>query len=343
MAGPQIALVVVPSGEEQYIDKYGRINVRFMWDRTTGSNKTDNTWVRVSQSWASNGYGTYFWPRGGDEVLVEFIDGDPDEPVVVGSVYNGSNMPKYALPDMQTRSGIVTRSTKGGAAANANELRFEDKMGSEQIFINAEKDLDLYVENDRRTHVLGQDSLIVDKNQLQTVTGDYHRQVTGKTVETIGGTQDLTVTGAVTHKYTAGQGLDIGGDSNSKIGGKQGVKVTGAVSHDFGDNLSLKIAMNHAHKVGMNYALDAGMEAYLKAGMAITIEAGMELTLKAGSGFINIGPSGVAISGPLVLINSGGAAGSGTAGTITPPDDPAAPATPTDPDKADDGTKGGKM
>lgn len=344
MAGPQIAVVVTPGGEEQYMDKLGRINVRFLWDRSvTGTNSTDNTWVRVSQSWASRGFGTYFWPRVDDEVLVAFIDGDPDEPVVVGSVYNGNALPKYALPDMQTRSGIVTRSTKQGGAANANELRFEDKKGSEQIFINAEMDMDINVENDSRRHVIGQDSLFVNKDQLEHVEKSYHRSIAGDSVEAITGKQDLTITGAVTHKYNAAHGREIVGDSLEKIGGKQGVKITGAVAHQYEDNLSLKVGLNHGEKVGMNYALDAGMEAYIKGGMSVTIEAGMELTLKGAGGFITIGPAGVAISGTMVLINSGGAAGAGSPPQITEPDAPAAPASPIDPDIADDGTKGGKM
>lgn len=343
MYGPQIALVVAPNGEEQYIDKYGRINVRFMWDRTGGMNATDNTWVRVSQSWASRGFGAYFWPRMDDEVLVGFIDGDPDEPVVLGSVYNGNALPKYVLPDMQTRSGIVTRSTKGGSADNANELRFEDKKGSEQIFINAEKDIDVYVENDSRRHTLGQDSLIVDKNQLEKVGGSYNRSIGGDSIEAISGKQDLKISGQVSHEIDGTYGRTIGGDALEKISGKQGLKVTKEVAHEYEDKFSLKVGMDHGEKVGMNYALEAGMNAYIKGGMNVTIEAGMELTLKGAGGFITIGPAGVAISGTMVLINSGGAAGAGSPPQITEPDAPASPAQPADPDKADDGTKGGKM
>ena len=343
MIGPQNAIVVTPDGEDNYIDKYGRVNVRMLWDRTTSAHGTDNTWVRVAQPWAGPKTGAYFWPRLGDEVLIQFVEGDPDDPILMGSVYNASAMPKYALPDMSTRTGIFTRSLKAGGADNANELRFEDKAGSEQIFINAEKDLDLMVENDRRTHVKGQDSLIVDKDQLETITGNYNRQIKGNQVEAITGTQDIAVTGAVSQKYSAAHGVDVGGDSLSKIGGKQGVKVAGAVSHEYDDSLSLKIGMNHGEKVGMNYAVDAGMGAYLKAGISMVLEAGVELTLKAGAGFITIGPTGVMISGPMVMINSGGAAGAGSPPTIVPPDAPTAPAAPKDPDKADDGTKGGKM
>jgi type VI secretion system secreted protein VgrG len=303
--GPQTAKVVAPGGEDMYIDKYGRVCVQFFWDRTRSPNTIDNTWVRVAQNWAGNGWGIYFWPRIDDEVVVQFLNGDPDNPVVAGSVYNGVNMPKYALPDHSTRSGLYTRSSKGGSAANANELRFEDKKGSEQIFLNAEMDMDHRTEHDHRRWVGNNDSLFVKENQTEQVGGDVNREIKGNQVEKVDGKLDLGVSSDITAKTDG--------------------------------NLSVKVGSNHAEKTGMNYSLDAGMEAYIKAGMSIVIEAGMELTLKAAGGFINIGPAGVAISGTMVLINSGGAAGSGSAGTVNDP------ATPNAPDIADDGTKGGAM
>jgi type VI secretion system secreted protein VgrG len=259
----------------------------------------------VAQQWAGNGWGTYFWPRLNDEVIVEFLNGDPDNPVIVGSVYNGVNVPKYALPDHSTRSGILTRSSKGGGAANANELRFEDKTGSEQIFLNAEKDMDHRTENDNRRFVGGKDSLLVKGDQIEEVDGKVHRLTKGDSVEQIQGNSDVEVKGNLTEKVD--------------------------------QNCTLNVGMSQSEKVGQNYSLDSGMEIYLKAGMSVVIEAGMELTLKAAGGFINIGPAGVAISGTMVMINSGGAAGSGSAGNVP------SPKTPEAPDTADDGSKGGKM
>jgi type VI secretion system secreted protein VgrG len=302
--GPQTAMVVTPQGEDLYLDKQGRVCIQFFWDRLRKSNTIDNTWVRVAQPWAGNGWGTYFWPRVNDEVVVQFLDGDPDKPVVSGSVYNGVNMAKYALPDMSTRTGIVTRSSKSGTADNANELRFEDKKGSEQIFLNAEMDMDHRIENDSRRFVGGKDSLMVTGNQLEQITGDRHTEVKGATVDKIGKNLDL----------------DVGTDVNGKVG----------------QNFSLNVGQNMGEKVGMNYALDSGMEVYIKAGMSVVIESGLELTLKGAGGFINIGPAGIAISGTLVMINSGGAAGAGSPPQLTPP------GPPTKPDEADDGSKGGK-
>ncbi|WP_263385465.1 type VI secretion system Vgr family protein [Granulicella arctica] len=303
--GPQTAMVVTASGEDIHLDKLGRVCVQFFWDRLRAANTVDNTWLRVAQPWAGSGWGTFFWPRVKDEVIVQFINGDPDNPIVVGSVYNGVNMPKYALPDMSTRSGLVTRSSKGGAAANANEIRFEDKKGSEQIYLNAEMDMDHRIENDHRRYVGGKDSLIVKGAQYDDITGDRHSNMQANLVEKIGQKADL----------------DVGTDMNHKIG----------------QNYSLKVGQNHGEKVGMNYAVDAGMEVYVKGGMTVVIESGMALTLKGAGGSITIDAMGVSITGTMVLINSGGAPVAGSPATLT---DPGAP---TAPDQADDGTKGGKM
>jgi type VI secretion system secreted protein VgrG len=302
--GPQTAMVVAPSGEEMFIDKLGRVCVQFFWDRDRKPNTIDNTWVRVAQPWAGSGWGTFFWPRLKDEVVVQFLNGDPDNPVVTGSVYNGVNVPKYALPDHSTRSGLVTRSSKGGSAQNANELRFEDKTGSEQIFLNAERDMDHRTENDNRRFVGGKDSLIVKGSQDEEVDADRHANIKGNTVDKVGGNSDL----------------NIASNLNQKVG----------------SNYSLQVGQNHGEKVGQNYAMDAGMQVYIKAGQTVVIESGMNLCLKGAGGFITIGPSGIAISGTMVMINSGGAAVPGSPASLTAPGDPTAP------DQADDGSKGGK-
>ena len=304
--GPQTAVVVGPSGEEIYIDALGRIKIRFFWDKQNARNSiTDTTWVRVAQSWAGNGWGAYFWPRVNDEVVVQFLNGDPDNPVITGSVYNGVNVPKYALPDNSTRSGLVTRSSKGGTAQNANELRFEDKKGSEQVYLHAEKDMDVSIEHDRRISVGNNDSLIVQVNQSEQIGSNFNRQIKSNSVEQIGGNSDL----------------GISGNQTEQVGG----------------NHSLNVGSNQSIQVGSAYSMNANNTVYINAGMNVVIQAGMELSLIGSGGFITIGPSGVAISGTMVLINSGGAAGSGSAGS-TP-----SPAAPAAPDTADDGSKGGAM
>ena len=304
--GPQTALVVGPEGEEIYLDALGRVKVQFFWDKKNARKSTvETTWVRVAQSWAGNGWGAYFWPRVNDEVVIQFLNGDPDNPVITGSVYNGVNMPKYALPDNSTRSGLVTRSSKGGSAQNANELRFEDKSGSEQVYLHAEKDMDVSIEHDRRISVGNNDSLIVQNNQSEQIGSNFNRQIKSNAVEQIGSNSDLSV----------------GSNLTEQVGG----------------NHSLNIGSNQSVQVGSAYSMVANNTVYINGGMSVVIEAGMELSLIASGNFITIGPAGVAISGTMVLINSGGAPGSGTAGTIS------SPATPAAPDTADDGSKGGAM
>src|SRR5258705_8655206 len=284
--GPQTAVVVGKSGEEIWVDKYGRIKVQFYWDRQGKQDENSSCWVRVSQPWAGKTWGAISIPRIGQEVIVSFLEGDPDRPIITGRVYNADQAVPYELPDNQTRSTLMTRSSKGGGSANYNEIQFEDKAGSEQLFIIAEKDMDHRVENDYREYVGNDRSLIVKGKQSEKVEGDRHSQVTG--------------------------------NHNAKIG----------------QNLSLQVGQSLNEKSGANFAHEAGQEIHLKAGMTVVIEAGMQLSLKASGNFIDIGPSGGSISVTMVMINSGGAAGSGRGSS---------PKDPVDPNEADDGSKGTKL
>ena len=191
--GPQTAIVVGPPGEEIYTDDLGRIKVRFPWDRKVPGRSTDmpddkaTCWIRVAQMWAGNGYGTMFIPRVGMEVVVDFLEGDPDKPIAVGCVYNGINKPPYALPGEATKSTIKTLSSKGGGGTN--ELRFEDKKGSEELFIQAQKDFNVNVKASKhegiggnsdlkiggygRTYIKGEHDLRVDADSSTFVVGDF--------------------------------------------------------------------------------------------------------------------------------------------------------------------------
>jgi type VI secretion system secreted protein VgrG len=159
--GPQTAVVVGPAGEEIYTDQYGRVKVQFFWDRQGKFDENSSCWVRVSENWAGKNFGVVFHPRIGQEVIVEHLEGDPDRPIITGRVYNAVQMPPYPLPGQQTRSGIKTRSSKGGSASQSNELYFEDQSGSEDIYFHAQKDFhrvvenhdDLQVHNDQTIHV----------------------------------------------------------------------------------------------------------------------------------------------------------------------------------------------
>ena len=341
--GPQTAKVVVASGEEIHLDKMGRVNVQFFWDKVRKDNTPDNTWVRVAQQWAGNGWGAYFWPRVGDEVVVEFLNGDPDNPLVVGSVYNATNMPKYALPDMSTRSGWVTRSSKGGSAANANELRFEDKKGSEQIFINAEKDMDHRVENDHRLYIGGKDSVIVVGNQLEDINKDQNISIGGNRVENVGSNEDITIGSNRTEKVGGNESLNIGGSRSEKTGGDDSQSIGGNLNEKVSGNSSHNIGGSNAVQVGGSYSMTVTGAAYVQSGATLVIQAADGITLSGPGGFITISDAGISISGTMVLINSGGMAIPGMAGPQTPPVAPTDPKTPATPDTADDGTAGGAL
>lgn len=151
--GPQTAKVVGPQGESIWTDKYGRVKVKFHWDRLAKGDDTSSCWVRVSSAWAGQGYGGVQIPRVGDEVVVDFINGDPDRPIITGRVYNEASMPPWALPAAATQMGFMSR-TKDGSVDNANALRFEDKAGAEQVWIQAERNMDTSVKNDE-THSVG--------------------------------------------------------------------------------------------------------------------------------------------------------------------------------------------
>jgi type VI secretion system secreted protein VgrG len=153
--GPQTAVVVGPQGEEIWTDQYGRVKVQFHWDRYGQNNENSSCWVRVSSNWAGSNFGGMQIPRIGQEVVVDFINGMPDRPLIIGRVYNADQMPPFSLPDSRTQSGVVTRSFEQGSVENANMLRFDDKRGAEQIKLHAERNFDVSVENDENHHIQG--------------------------------------------------------------------------------------------------------------------------------------------------------------------------------------------
>ena len=260
--GLQTAIVVGATGEEIYTDEYGRIKVHFHWDRHGKADDSASCWIRVAQMWAGKKWGSMYIPRVGQEVIVDFIEGDPDRPVVTGRLYNGDCMPPYDLPANKTRSTTKTNSSKGGQGFN--ELRFEDKKGEEQIFIHGEKNKDTRIKKDDFEWIGNEKHLIVENDEYEQIKGDKH--------------------------------LTVDGDQNEKI--------KGTVSRD--------IKMDLQEKVGMKIGMDAGMEVHVKAGMKVVVEAGAQISLKVGGNFIDINPAGIFIKGNVVMINSGGSAGSGS-------------------------------
>lgn len=284
--GPQTAIVVGPSGNEIYTDEAGRIKVRFHWDRKVSgraNNTTDDKascWVRVAQLWAGNGYGTMFMPRIGMEVVVDFLEGNPDLPLVVGCVYNGKNPPPLNFPTDATRSTIKTLSSKGGGGFN--ELRFEDKKDSEEIFVHAQKDLQLRTGNNRTENIGVDCNLTIGKNRI----------------ESIGENADLDVGKNQTHSIGLNQAVTVG---------KEHYLTVGTNHHtDAGMNMALTAGMNVDMAAGVNTAVSAGVNIDVKAGVNLVLEAGAVLSLKAGGSSIMLSAAGVMITGTMVMINSGG-------------------------------------
>lgn len=333
--GVQTAVVTGPAGEEIYTDKYGRIKVQFHWDREGKKDDKTSCWIRCSQSIAGKSWGAMTIPRIGQEVVVAYLDGDPDRPLVTGVVYNDAQMPAYALPDEKTKSTIKTNSSPGGSGFN--EIRFEDKAGKEQLFVHAQRDMDLRVLNDQREAVINNKHLIVGKDAagdlLEQVEKDTHRTIKGDRKELIKGDVQAAVEGSQ-HLVTDQNHLEkVGQNVHLTVGQAQKVKV--------GTNFSLDAGAKIQQKAGADFAIE-GLTVHIKAGTTLILEAGVQLSLKAGGSFIDISPAGVAISGaPLTMINSGGAAGSGTGCSPEAPDEPTK-AEPTAPDQADDAKTGQK-
>jgi len=183
--GPQTAVVTGPPGEEIFTDKYGRVKVLFHWDRLGKNDDKSSCWIRVSQPWAGRSWGAIFLPRVGQEVIVDFLEGDPDRPLITGRVYNADQMPPYALPANQTQSGFKTRSSKQGGAENYNEIRFEDKKGSEEIVIHAERNLSTSVEVDETHTVGGKRTTAIRKDETLTVSEGNRKETLEKGNDTL--------------------------------------------------------------------------------------------------------------------------------------------------------------
>jgi type VI secretion system secreted protein VgrG len=325
MRGPQTAVVVGASGNEMECDKHGRIKVQFHWDRLGKKDANSSCYVRVTMPWAGQQFGMWTLPRVGHEVVVNFINGDADRPLVTGSVYNDQNLPPYELPAHATVSGIKSRSSKSGTADNANELRFEDKKGKEYVWLQAEKDFYRWVKNDsfewvganetiktklNRKDVVGE-NLYQDIGQdcMQHIGKDLHVQVDG----------DIFISGDATYQQNIKKDISLLGRENLGLEVKKKIDILA------GDNLQLQTKADFSLKTQDNLVHEAGGKISLKAvsdliGQAanikfkangnVVIEATGGITLKVGGSLVNISPAGIDIIGAMVKINSGGSGGS---------------------------------
>ena len=304
--GPQTAMVVGKAGEEIWTDQYGRVKVQFHWDRDGKEDENSSCWVRVSQSWAGKGWGTIFVPRIGMEVIVSFLEGDPDRPLVTGCVYNSDSMPPYALPAEQTKSTTMTNSSKGGSGYN--EIRFEDKKDSEEIYVQAEKDYNRVVKNndtlkvgfekadkgDQTIGIKNDQSLDVGHDRKVHVTNDQTTSIDHDHTATVGNDQTLTVKHNQATKVTADQTLDVGGNQTVTVTGDQKVTVSKTIVIEATTSIELKVG-GSSIKIEPAQITIKSAEITVQSDSNTTIKAGAMMSIKSGAV--------MTIEGALVKIN----------------------------------------
>ena len=276
IVGLQTAVVTGPSGEEIYTDEYGRIKVQFHWDRLGENDENTTCWVRCVMPWAGKNWGMISVPRIGQEVVIQFEEGDPDRPICTGMLYNADYMPPYALPGNMTQTGIVTRSTKSGSSDTFHELIFEDKKDAEFVRLQSERDYKETI-----------------KNNAEITIGLEHTDP-GDMIQTVHHDQtEIVKTGDLTVTVEEGNEIrDIATDQKEKIGANR--------EQEIGTNSKVDIGSNSEMTVGQNTTIDSGQK--------ITITAGMSIELKCGASTVKLDPSGITIKGPMLKMAGTGMA-----------------------------------
>jgi type VI secretion system secreted protein VgrG len=278
--GPQTGVVVGLKGEGIFVDEHGRVKVQFHWDRQGKRDENSSGWIRVAQPWAGKQSGTLFIPRVGDEVLVEFLHGDLSRPLVVGSLYNGEDRPPVSLPAGKTITTIKSSSTKGGGA---NEIRFDDKEGSEEIYLHGARDWRTIVEHDRYESIGNNRAVNIGSNRT----------------ETVGKAQFVTI--------GADYQLTVGGAMNERVGADKQVTVGGAVSEAVGKDFRLGIGVDGRLATGRSFSLAAGNSITVEAQKTVIISAADELILKCGQASIVLKKNGdIAITGKEISVKASG-------------------------------------
>jgi len=333
ISGPQTAFVTGPSGEEIYVDEFGRVKVQFIWDRDGKGDEKSSCWIRVSQGWAGKKWGMVFLPRIGQEVIVEFLEGDPDRPIVTGRVYNGGTEGQipYKLPDFKTVSTIKSCTSKGGGGFN--EIRFEDKKGEEEIFIHAEKDMQVRVKNDRTELTLNNQHLVVKKDQYTRIEQDRHsiikrdrleeiqrdnfQNIAGDSAVKIEKTLSLHVVGDVAENFDANhhemtkanifyQATKIVLEGSENITLKVGDTTLAMTKDGLKIETKGKIALDAKDKITVVTVADFTVEATAKVGIKGTAGLTLESPAKADmkSALTTVSADGnLTLKGAMVMIN----------------------------------------
>ncbi|CAN7215522.1 type VI secretion system tip protein TssI/VgrG [Variovorax sp. LjRoot84] len=289
MPGPQSAIVVGPKGEEIHADDFGRVKVHFHWDRYDESDEKSTCWVRVSQPWAGKGWGGYFIPRIGQEVIVDFLNGDPDRPIIVGRVYNDDQPKPF---DSHTQSGFRTRSTPKGSASNCNELRFEDKKGSEQVFLHAEKNQDIEVESDE-THWVGHD-------RKKTVDNDETNHIKNNRTETVGVDEKIDIGANRTETVGANEDITIASNRTESVGASETVSIGAARDHTIGADDTKTVGASESVTIGASRTDTVG------GSMTQTIGGSLSQTVAGGITTTTAGAYTITATGGLTVCAPGG-------------------------------------
>lgn len=294
MQGIQTAVVVGPSGEEIHTDEHGRIKVQFHWDRKGANDENSSCWVRVKQSWAGPGWGALFIPRIGHEVVVDFIEGNPDRPLVTGSVYHAANVPPYSLPDEKTKSTIKTATYTGGGGSN--ELRFEDQSGSEEIYLHGQKDYNIHIENDK-TQVIGNDEALQVVNDKTIHIGhDRDKTVDNDQSEAIGGNKTIEVAGNHTESIHANEEISIGGNESLEVAGDRQTSVAGAHSESVGASQDSSVALTFSKNVGVSATLNVGTNLVVSTGGASTENVNADKTMNLSGNYATTVAEGMTLN-----------------------------------------------
>ncbi len=311
--GPQTAIVVGPSGEEIHTDDYGRVKVQFHWDRKGKDDENSSCWIRVSYPWAGKNWGAVHIPRIGQEVIVDFLEGDPDRPIITGRVYNAESTVPYALPDNMTQSGIKSRSTKKGTGDNFNEIRFEDKKGEEEIYVHAEKDMNRVVENNDTLKVgfdkkdPGDQGVEINNDQSLSVGHDRSKSVGNDETTSIGNNRTEDVGKDETISIGENRAESVGKDETISIGENRTETVGKDEKITIGQNRTEKVAKDETVDIGDNRTHSVGKDDMLQVGKRLLVQAGDEIVLQTGSATITMKKNGdITIDGKNVSIKASG-------------------------------------
>ncbi|TDN51767.1 type VI secretion system secreted protein VgrG [Buttiauxella sp. JUb87] len=310
--GPQSAVVTGPPGEEIFCDEHGRVRVKFRWDRYHGETEDSSCWIRVSQAWAGAGFGHLAIPRVGQEVIVDFLNGDPDQPIVMGRTYHEDNRSPGSLPGTKTQMTLRSKTYQG---SGFNELKFDDATANEQVYLHAQKNMDTEVLNNRTTDVKVNHTETIGNNQSITVglgqtvkvgkenAGGHDQNIT------VAHDRSITVHNDQTLKVTRDHTVNTGRDDALYVANDRKVTVEGSQAHKTTkDHLSL-VEGNHSLEVKGDLAQKVAGALGTDAQGDIVLQSNTKITLKMGSSFIVIHPGGVDISGLKINLNSGGSPG----------------------------------